>query len=290
MTDPAAEEALFNALAWALPQRLSGLRDGAHAGRSRGAGGAFAGLAPLMAAPDARRLDLRRSLSDPFGGFYIRRFERPTDLTLHLMLDCSASLSAGARADKQGLAALLCGGLAQAAARGGDRAALQAIAGDQAALDEPASRRPGLGPLWREAVLGLRPSGHGITGLRDRLQALPARRLLIVLISDFELTPDELRALLTAAGERPLLAIWLRDSGLEQPEPRLGLTALRDPESGRRRVMLTHRAWARREAGAAAERRAELRALFQSFGRRPIEVTDSIAAEALIEAFAEVRL
>lgn len=276
MTRTPAETHLFDALAWRLEALQPGLRDGGHPGRMRGAGDAFADVAPLMAHPDARRLDLRRSLTDPFGGFVVRRFHRRTDVTLHLMLDASASLAAGAAADRQGLAALLVAGLAQAARRGGDLAALDAIGGTRVLATQPPSRRDGMIDDLRGMVTALTPSGTGIAGLADLAQTLPTRRILVALISDFELSPLELDSLLSALAPRPVLPLWLRDSGLESPPARIGLIDAHDPETGRRRILLATPRWAARQVQAGAEHRRKLRAVFADHGLRPVEITDSI--------------
>lgn len=286
----AGEEQLFDALAWRLAKAQPDLRDGAHRARMRGPGAAFADTAPLLAFPDPRRLDLRRSLTDPFGGFFVRRFERQTDIVLHLIVDGSASLDAGASSDRQGLAALLSAGLSHAAIRGGDRAALQMIGGDAVLAETVPSRRSGIAQEIGKLVSEAAPKGQGIAGLCAAAHALPLHRVLVAVISDFDLQPDELDQWLAALSPRPVLPVWLRDSGLENPSPRFGLAELRDPETGRRRTVLTTRKWAEAQANAARDQRAALRGVFQSHGLAPVEITDSIAVERLIEQVGEALL
>src|SRR5699024_8720540 len=182
MTAGGEELYLFDALAWRLGRRQPGHHEGAHRGRMRGSGDSFADIAPLLAYPDPRRLDIRRSLTDPFGGFFVRRFERRTDIALYILLDGSASLGAGAASDRQGLAALLAGGLAQAARRGGDRAAIQVIGGEQVLFEAPATRRPGLGEERRAGVSAVRRAGRGVLGLGGAAEALPLRGGLVRLV------------------------------------------------------------------------------------------------------------
>jgi uncharacterized protein (DUF58 family) len=281
---------LFDALAWRLAQSQLGLFEGTHRSRMRGTGETFADLAPLLAFPEPRRLDLRRSFTDPFGGFFVRRFERRTDLVLHILLDASASLATGAASDRQGLAALLAGGLAQAARRGGDRAALQVIGGDVDLAYQPASRRAGLGDEVRKIVLAVKPAGEGVRGLAQAGACLPLRRVLVVLISDFALAASELDHLLGALSPRPVLPIWLRDTGLEAPLGRFGLAETRDPETGRRRTVLITRKWAARQVEAAKSQRHELRRVFLNYGQRPVEIRDSIDMHQLVAELGESAL
>lgn len=281
---------LFDLLTWRLARALPGMRPGGHRGTLRGAGETFADLAPLIAHPDPRRIDVRRSLLDPFGTTFVRRFETRTDLTLHVLLDASASLGTGASSDRLGLAALLAAGFAEAAWRGGDWYALTATAGEDVVDEIQPARRRQLGAELLERIGALWPGGEGVVGLERAAMALPASRILVVLISDFEYSADELRRILAALEPRPVLPIWLRDGGLEAPAGRLGVAEIRDPESGMRRTVLTTRKWAAQQAQAAARHRARLRSTFAEHDLAPIEIRDQLDVGALAAALEEVPL
>lgn len=290
MTPDAARLHLFDTLAWRLARSLPGLRAGAHAGRMRGAGESFADVAPLLAHPDPRRLDLRRSIMDPFGTLSVRRFQTRTDLRLHVLLDASASLGAGAHADRLALAGLLVAGFAQAARRGQDLFSMDVLGGDRLLETAPPARRAGLADELLARLAALIPAGHGIGGLAQAADALPAERILVVLISDFEHAPDELDRLLAALRPRPVLPVWLRDSGLEAPGLRLGLAGIRDPETGVRRTVLTTRRWAERQAQATSDRHAGLQRVFARHGLRPVPIIDSIQVADLAASLDEAPL
>lgn len=288
MNDPALH--LFDLLTWRLRRALPGLRAGAQRGSMRGSGDTFADLAPLLAHPDPRRIDLRRSLLDPMGGLFVRRFETQTDLTLHLLLDASASLATGARSDRPGLAGLLVAGFARAAWRGRDRFALSVCAGPKVLLAEAPTRRRGLDAEVLDHIGAVTFEGDGIEALVSEANQLPSRRVLVVLISDFELAEPELDRLLAALAPRPLLPVWLRDTGLEAPPGHLGLAETRDPETGRRRTVLTTRAWAGRQADRGAAHRAKLCQIFADYGHAPIEIRDQIDVEAIAAALGQASL
>ena len=281
---------LFDVLAWRLARALPGLRSGGHLGRMRGAGEIFADVAPLLAHPDPRRLDLRRSISDPFGALSVRRFQARTDLRLHLLLDGSASIAASSSADRWGLMRLLAAGFAQAARRGQDLCAASLCCGTAIAHQEPPSRRPGLAQELLATLSSLHPQGRGIDALLAATAELPTERILVVLVSDFELTPAELQQILTELRPRPVLPIWLRDRALERPAPRFGLIDAQDPETGRRRTQLATRRWAAGQAAAAADARAALRAVFSEHGLRPVEIADSIEVAELAARLDEAPL
>lgn len=184
---------------------------------------------------------------------------------------------ASAHADRTGLARLLVAGLAQVARRGRDQFSLTICAGDRVLHEQPPTRRSIADDLLN---LPVAPAG----------QAMPQDRILVTLISDFEVATAEPATLLSALRPRPVLPIWLRDSGLENPPQRLGLVAVRDPETGRRRTVLTTPRWAMRQAQATGRRHAALRRVFAEHGLVPVEVTDSIDVVELAASLDEAPL
>ena len=291
--EDAGFRALTDTLRFGLARRLSGAHPGAHRGRWAGSEGVFADLAPLARQPDPRRLDARRSITDPFGEIQVRRFATPTFATLWIVADLSASLAPTGATDRHALAALLAGALAGAARLGGDAAALALARGEAAETRFPPGRDRDRAAGFRAAVAGLRPEGRGVEGLAALAGAIPTGRTLVFLLSDFELAPEDLARLLAAYEGHALIPLWLRDSGLEAPPEGIGrlprLVRLRDPESGAARsAVLTGRrarAWAR----ARSDGRAALRATFHRFGRDPVEILDRIGIEALGEDIARRR-
>ncbi|PZQ48409.1 MAG: hypothetical protein DI556_14805 [Rhodovulum sulfidophilum] len=282
--------ALAEGLRWSFARRLSGARPGAHRGRWAGSEGVFADLAPLTRQPDPRRLDLRRSLADPFDGVHVRRFATPAPAVAHVVVDLSASLGALGATDRRHLAALLAGALAGAARLAGDAAALSVAAGAAAETLFQPGRDRGRVEAFRRAIMDAPTGGRGVAGLVALAATIPAPRAVVFLLSDFELAPDALAELLAAYEAHALIPLWLRDSGLETApggEGRLPrLARFTDPETGAARSALLTRArrrdWARRRAAA----REALAAVFHAHGRDPVEITDRIEIERLTEDLA----
>ena len=103
-----------------LPYRLFGRARGVAPGIHRAAGaglnGAFLRHASILEIPDARRIDLRASLTDPFGGLKVRRFENRARIDVFVVLDLSGSMAFG-RADADDPVADLVAAIAHAALR-----------------------------------------------------------------------------------------------------------------------------------------------------------------------------
>ncbi|MFY9292444.1 MAG: DUF58 domain-containing protein, partial [Methylorubrum rhodinum] len=116
-------------------------RVGAHRGRQAGGLGTFRDTVSFLRLPDARRIDIRASLRDPFEGVAVRRFEARSPVETYALIDLSASMRFRGRADRLGLAASFCTTLARSATRIGDGFGL--MAADDAFRDDlylPATR------------------------------------------------------------------------------------------------------------------------------------------------------
>ncbi|WP_046242879.1 DUF58 domain-containing protein [Hymenobacter terrenus] len=111
-------------LSLAARQAAEGFLNGAHASRRHGAGMEFSQYRPYQPGDDLRRLDWR--LAARSDRYYLRESEVDTSLTVHLLLDASASMN---HRDDNGLtkldyARLLLAALAYLAHRQGDAVGL----------------------------------------------------------------------------------------------------------------------------------------------------------------------
>lgn len=280
---------LSSLLHWRLARRLSGAMPGPHRGRQAGSEGVLSDLVPLLRHPDPRRIDLRHSLADPAGMLHVRRFAMPTRVTLHVLVDLSASMGAVGATDRHRLAALLATALTDAAAMGSDASALTVAQGPRFDTPFPPSRRRSRGVLRH--MTGLVPQGAGVAGLLDAAATIPQRRTMVMLISDFEMPADQLAELLTAFAGHGLIPFWLRDSGLERLADRqTRLPALlreRDPETGRAHTMVLTPTRAAAMDRRHAQHRDQLAALFAAHGRDPVQIIDRIDPSRLAMDLAE---
>ena len=138
---------------------------GAHRAAQAGSGGLFRDLASLLDHPDPRRIDLRRTIADPFDGLHVRRFEQPGSIDIVMLIDASASMGFEGHMRKMAVAAELAAVLARSARRIGDRLGLVAVGGSEepALAVAPTRSRAGEAEMVA-AVEGLRPAGRGQIG------------------------------------------------------------------------------------------------------------------------------
>ena len=282
MDEAQAVEA-FGAVAIDARGQLSGSRPGRHHSRTMGAGGRFAGLGTLLEHPDPRQIDVRATVTDPFGTVWVRRHRLTATANVFVLADCSGSMAAQGRGDRRAILRILCGGLAHSVERSGDQLGLVlAGVGAEGLSLLPASRRRGLARAAMDRIEQVEFRGPAIPALRAATNLLPARRAIVLLISDFADAPAEIATVLDRLAHHDVRPIVLRDSSLEEPAPRFGLVELRDLESGRRRLVLMRKALRDRWQAASAAHRASLHALFLERGLAPIEIVDQIDLDDLL--------
>ncbi|MFO1101844.1 MAG: DUF58 domain-containing protein [Methylocystis sp.] len=247
---------------------------GAHSSSEIGGFGVFRDQASFMRYPDARRIDIRATLRDPFGATYVRRFEQRAAIDVYALVDLSASMGFVGAADRFRVAVELCAALAYSATRIGDRFGL--LPYDGALIDRsssPATRSRSVALAAVERLIGETPRGSSARGVLDATAALGATRKLVCLISDFRWPERLIELAFDALAPHDVAPIVLVDS-VESAPPKWGMLQLRDSESGRRRSLLMRPALQRRWMAAEHARRQSLAHLLSRRSRAPIYVAD----------------
>ncbi|GAB3864449.1 DUF58 domain-containing protein [Hymenobacter segetis] len=183
-------------LSLAARQAAEGFLNGAHASRRHGAGMEFSQYRPYQPGDDLRRLDWR--LAARSDRYYLRESEIDTSLTVHLLLDASASMN---HRDDNGLtkldyARLLLGALAYLATQQGDAVGLTILhpAGLQHLPPRADARQL---PRLYHALETTEATGHFPgTGTLAQLTAR-RQRALTVCVTDLYEEGTEINTLLT---------------------------------------------------------------------------------------------
>lgn len=261
--------------------RAAGLHPGAHGSRAGGEGQWFEGLAPFLAHPDPRRVDLAATARDPEQRCWVRLFRRRVRIDVHALLDLSASM--GFR-DKPAALADFLAALACSAAKCGDRLGVQAAA--ETPLPDyflPPTRQTGAALALAKRLHSLQPHGHSAGGLLAAAHRLPARRGLVFLVSDFHFPDGLLEALLKALHGHDLVPVVLWERA-EVPEGR-GLLRLYDAESGRVSLFWLRADSEMRWRERREARRETLTALLRRQGREPLFLWDGFSADSVTRHF-----
>ena len=219
-------------LSLAARQAAEGFLNGAHASRRHGAGMEFSQYRPYQPGDDLRRLDWR--LAARSDRYYLRESEIDTSLTVHLLLDASASMN---HRDDNGLrkldyARLLLGALAYIATQQGDAVGLSILS--PAGLRHLAPRADARQlPRLYHALETAEAAGRFPTA--ETLAPLMARRqrALTVCVSDLYEEGQEINALLTrlraTSGDVLLLHLMAHN---ELQFSHSGAVTFRDLETG----------------------------------------------------------
>ena len=262
--------------------RVAGSAVGAHRGRDAGGLGTFRDQVPFLRMPDARRIDVRATLRDPFEGTFVRRFESRTALEVWALLDLTASMRFVGEADRLGLAADLCGALAASATRIGDAFGLIGCDDDvREDVTQPASRRRAAAGEVAARIRSARCTGTGAGGMARAAHGLAGRPKIVFLISDFRWPEALIAEVFASLSRHDIVPVVLADTAEEDGLPAWGLMELDDLEGAGRRVVFMRpalrRAWIAREA----ERTETLRRIAAAHGRPPFRLAGRFDPEAL---------
>ncbi len=214
----------------------------------------FRGHAPLLDAPDPRRLDLHASLRDPFGGWTVRVYAQRRAVPVVLVADLSASMGFVGTRRKLEVVADFVESLAWSAWRTGD--SFSFVGCDEAVRPEwllPATRSRAAGTPLAARLRAFEPAGGSAAGLLQAHLHLRRQRSIVFLVSDFHLPPSQLDALLASLATHQLVPVVVWDAAEFDLGERRGIAHAVDAESGERRLVWWRPAlretWARQHAG-----------------------------------------
>ncbi|MCB2409264.1 DUF58 domain-containing protein [Hymenobacter lucidus] len=233
MLTPELLHALHN-LPLAAKQAAEGFLAGQHLSRRRGAGMEFSQYRPYQPGDDLRRLDWR--LAARSDRYYIRESEVDTSLTVHLLLDASASMN---HRDDNGLTKLdygrlLLAALAYLAQHQGDAVSLS-ILHPQGLVHLPARADTRQLPRIYQTLQNTTGAGHFPAAAQLAPLLARRQRALTICVSDLYEEQTEISTLLmrlrAVAGDVLLLHLL---AGNELTFSYRGAVTFEDLESGQR--------------------------------------------------------
>jgi uncharacterized protein (DUF58 family) len=266
--------------------RTRGGHPGHHASARQGGGLEFRHHVPLIDAPDPRRFDVHASLRDPFGQIQVRVFQQKSAIPVFAIADLSASMRTGGARSKLAQVADFVACLGYSASRTGDAFGLIGCAD---AGGPPLYVPPSVNPAAAlEAAATLRdalPPGRRADGLLGAADLLGARRALVFLLSDFHLPYAFIEQLLASLAYHDVVPVMLWNRREVDALPAWGLARVRDPESGRQRLLALRPSLQRRIRDVWRVRQAALYSLFSRHGRPPLVLQDGFSADDVTRYF-----
>ncbi|MGX7678675.1 DUF58 domain-containing protein [Jatrophihabitans sp. DSM 45814] len=229
-----APDRLLRQLEWRVLRRVDGRIQGAYRTPYRGSGMDLAGLREYVETDDARYIDWNATarLNNP----QVRQFTEDRDLTVWLVLDRSASMSAGAPGrGKDDVLVELAMVLARLFGRGGNRVGALLHDGATARIVPPGTGRGHalrIGyELDRASVTAPVASTTDFAAMLDSTATIARRRSLVIVISDLIGTGDWDRQLLRLVQRHDVVVLRVMDS-TDDELPDAGLIVVEDAETG----------------------------------------------------------
>src|SRR5690606_4571468 len=286
--DAAVIMATSGEIHYRIPRRLGAWRPGSHPATTLGAGQEFVSHVSLYDRPDPRRLDVRASLRDVRRDWLIRAYRQRAAVSVHVIVDVSASMGFGARRPKLHVVADFVEALGQSAFRAGDALGMAAFdSHERMDLLVPAMLGRGTGALMASLLRSCEPGAGGFAGFESAAQRLSGRAGLVFLVSDFHCRTTDLERgldLLSRAHVVPLV-VW--DSAETEPPAHNGLVTVRDAESGGQRTLWMRESLREQWRERVRQRRSELQEFFARRALRPFFMTGEFDADALSRYFLE---
>jgi len=289
-----APERLLVRLEWRVIRRLDGRLAGGYRTAHRGTGTDLVGLREYTEGDDARHIDwnVTARLNEP----QLRVFTEDRELTVWLVLDRSASMTAGPPGrGKDDVLSELALVLARLFGRSGNRVgALLYDTGIVRIVPAGTGRRHALriaAELARTVGCGRHGSTTDLAAMLDAAAKLARRRALIVVISDFIGDGDWGRSLLRLTPRHEVVALRVTDTA-DDELPDVGLVVVEDAETGEQLVIDSGDPLLRARLRAGVEERdARLAAGMRRAGVPMHRIgTDADLATALIEVVASTQL
>jgi uncharacterized protein (DUF58 family) len=253
-----------------ITRRLDGMLQGDYRGLVPGHGSELGETRGYQPGDDVRRIDW--NVTARTQNVHVRESIADRELETWALVDLSPSLDFGtANYTKRELALIGLSAVGFITARTGNRlgAVIAGSAGPATVIPARGGRAHLMAVLHRALMRPKETEPGGTTDLGSaiaRLAALHQRRGLAVVISDFLAPPGWDHALRRLSTRHETLAIEVVDPR-ELELPAVGVLALVDPETGRRREVQTSSAKLRaRYAAAAADQRAEIAASIRGAG------------------------
>lgn len=266
-------------------KKVSASTSGAWHSRFKGRGMSFSESRAFADGDDPRHVDWLATART--GDLFVKQFVEERELTLLLVVDLSASMTTGSRAQlRRQLAAECCAVLALSAGKNQDKVGLVGFTNKAERLVRPAKGRPHVLRIIRD-VLALSPTERR-TDLAPALEVaghLTRNRAIVVVISDLVGIPVPLERLRALSARHDVAVIQLADP-LDTELPDVGLLSITDPESGVERVVDTSDARVRaayKNAATTAQNKRVIDLRKAGVDHIIVDVSDDDATKPLLQ-------
>lgn len=272
-----------------IPWKSSSIHFGEHRGTQRGLGFEFKGNVPLIDYPDARRVDLRQTLRDPYEQVQVKLFNQDNTTPIFAVCDLSSSMQYKGQGRKLDLAKEIAASIAYSAFDKSD--VFSFIAYNNHVIEDLTLSLSHhvhqsfdvIGQLGEYKKMRV-----GSEGILEVPEYLSQNRGLVFWISDFHMPIPMIEQALNAMSAHQVIPIVLWDDHEYKKLPKFGFGNMIDPETGLNRTIFFREAVRAQFEEAFAERKQALEALFTRFDSQAIYISGKYDPDVISHYFEQM--
>ncbi|MDI1298556.1 DUF58 domain-containing protein [Methylotenera sp.] len=272
-----------------VPWKSSSIHFGEHRGTQRGLGFEFKGNVPLIDYPDARRVDLRQTLRDPYEQVQVKLFNQDNTTPIFAVCDLSSSMQFKGQGRKLDLAKEIAVSIAYSAFEKSDVFSL--IAYNKHVIDDLTLSLSHHVHQSFEVIAQLgeyKKMRVGSEGILEVPEYLSQNRGLVFWISDFHMPMPMIEQALNAMSAHQVIPIVMWDEHEYKKLPKFGFGNMIDPETGLNRTIFFREAIRVQFEEAFAERKQALEALFTRFDSQAIYISGEYDPDVMSHYFEQM--
>lgn len=269
-----------------IPWKSSSQHFGDHRGMQRGLGFDYRGNVSLVDYPDARRMDLRQTLRDPYEQVQVKLYNQDNTTPVYAVCDLSGSMQYKGKQRKLDKAKEIAASVAISAFNSGD--IFSFIAYDREVIEDftlPLSHYLHQSLAVINQLQERVDMRVGCEGILDVPQYLSQSRGLVFWISDFHMPIPLIEQALNSMSRHQVIPIVLWDTREYRNLPRFGFGSMIDPETGMNRTVFFREALREKFQAAFDERRQVLEHLFLKFESPPLFMESEYSPEIMSHYF-----
>lgn len=269
-----------------IPWKSNSFHFGAHRGTQRGLGFEYRNNVPLVDYPDARRMDLRQTLRDPYEQVQVKLFNQDNTTPIFAVCDLSSSMEFKGAQRKLDKAMEIAASVATSAFEAGD--VFSFIGYDEHVLEDltlPLSHHLHQSLEVIEQLREHEKMGVGSAGILEVAQYLSMNKGLVFWISDFHMPLELIEEALNMMSRHQVVPVMLWDDQEYRKLPKFGFGTMIDPETGLNRTIFFREAIRSKFLTAFSERKQALESLFLKFEAPALHIPSHYKPETMTHYF-----
>jgi len=268
------------------PWKSSSIHFGEHLGTQRGLGEEFKGNVDFIDYPDARRMDLRQTLRDPYEQIQVKLFNQDNTTPIFAVCDLSSSMQYKGQSRKLDLAKEIAASIAYSAFDTSDMFSF--IAYNTQVIEEltlSLSHHVHQAFEVIDQLSAYEKMRVGPEGILEVPEYLSQHKGLVFWISDFHMPISLIEQALNAMSSHQIIPVVLWDAHEYTKLPKFGFGNMIDPETGASRTIFFREAVRAQFEAAFAARKQALETLFTRFDSQAIYIHGKYDPDVMSQYF-----